>query len=116
GGVWSGGRGAGLAVSARCRGLLPPGVLVSQLLDRPLRILVAVPRIRLWLATVALAIAGCSGPFPQSTLHPRSDFARATDVLFTDIFLWAAAVFVVVELMLVVALVRFRHREGRRAR
>ena len=73
------------------------------------------PRIRLWLATAALAISGCGGPFPQSTLHPRSDFARATDVLFTDIFWWAAGVFVVVELLLLVAIVRFRHREGRPA-
>ena len=73
------------------------------------------PRIRLWLATAALAISGCGGPFPQSTLHPRSDFARGTDALFTDIFWWAAAVFVVVELMLLVAIVRFRHREGRAA-
>ncbi len=73
------------------------------------------PRIRLWLAAAALAISGCGGPFPQSTLHPRSDFARATDVLFTDIFWWAAAVFVVVELLLLVAIVRFRHREGRPA-
>ena len=72
-------------------------------------------RIRLWLLTAALALSGCGGPFPQSTLHPRSDFARATDHLFTDIFWWAAGVFVVVELMLVVALVRFRHREGRPA-
>jgi len=60
-------------------------------------------------------VSGCGGPFPQSTLHPRSDFARATDVLFTEIFWWAAAVFVVVELLLVVALVRYRHREGRPA-
>jgi len=74
-----------------------------------------VPRIRLWLLTAALALAGCGGPFPQSTLHPRADFARATDRLFTDIFWWAAGVFVLVELMLVVALVRFRHREGRPA-
>src|SRR5207244_10816354 len=80
-----------------------------------LRKLVAVPRIRLWLVTAALTISGCGGPFPQSTLHPRSDFARATDGLFTDIFWWAAAVFVVVELLLLVAIVRFRHREGRSA-
>ena len=72
-------------------------------------------RLRLRLLTAALALSGCAGPFPQSTLHPRSDFARATDVLFTDIFWWAAAVFVVVEALLVVALVRFRHREGRPA-
>src|SRR5207247_8848669 len=80
-----------------------------------LRTLVAVPRIRLWLAAAPLATAGGGGPLPQSTLHPRSDFARATDVLFTDIFWWAAAVFVVVELLLLVAIVRFRHREGRPA-
>lgn len=73
------------------------------------------PRTRLWLLTAALAVFGCAGPFPQSTLHPRSDFARATDVLFTDIFWWAALVFVIVETLLIVALVRFRHREGRPA-
>jgi len=72
-------------------------------------------RVRLWLVTLALALSGCAGPFPQSTLRPRSDFAQATDSLFTDIFWWAAAVFVLVEVLLVVALVRFRHREGRPA-
>jgi cytochrome c oxidase subunit 2 len=83
--------------------------------DRHLRNFVAVPRLRIWLLAAALAVSGCTGPFPQSTLQPRSDFARATDVLFTEIFWWAAAVFVVVELLLVVAVVRFRHRAGRPA-
>jgi len=78
-------------------------------------ILALVHRLRLWLAATALAISGCGGPFPQSTLQPRSDFARATDVLFTDIFWWATGVFLVVETLLVVALIRFRHREGRAA-
>src|SRR5205823_6375917 len=75
----------------------------------------AVGRLRLWLPTAALVMSGCGGPFPQSTLLPRSDFARATDVLFTDIFWWAAGVFLVVETLLVVTLIRFRHREGRAA-
>src|SRR6266699_2048790 len=79
------------------------------------RILALVHRLRLWLAATALAISGCGGPFPQSRLQPRSDFARATDVLFTDIFWWATGVFLVVETLLVVALIRFRHREGRAA-
>src|SRR5438270_11374118 len=78
-------------------------------------ILAPVPRSRWCWTPAVLALLGCGGPFPQSTLHPRSDFARATDVLFTDIFWWAAAVFVVVEALLVVALIRFRHREGRPA-
>lgn len=63
-----------------------------------------------WLTLVA--VSACAGPFPQSTLQPRSDFARGTDELFSEIFWWAVAVFLVVEILLVVALVRFRHREG----
>ena len=73
------------------------------------------PRYRLWLLTVALWVAGCGGPFPQSTLEPRSDFGAAVDQLFTGIFWWAAGVFLVVETLLVVTLIRFRHREGRPA-
>src|SRR5260370_3333440 len=75
----------------------------------------AMTRGRLWLTTAALAVAGCAGPFPQSTLRPRSDFGRAIDHLFTDIFWWAVIVFVLVETLLLIALVRFRHREGRPA-
>ena len=73
----------------------------------------AVTRCRLWLTTAALALAGCAGPFPQSTLRPRSDVGRAIDHLFTDIFWWAVIVFVLVETLLLIALIRFRHREGR---
>src|SRR5881628_3872420 len=80
-----------------------------------LRTLDAMTRWRLWLTTAALAVAGCAGPFPQSTLRPRSDFGRAIDHLFTDIFWWAVIVFVIVETLLLIALVRFRHREGRPA-
>ena len=72
-------------------------------------------RYRLGLIAAALGVAGCAGPFPQSTLAPRSDYGWAIDHLFTDIFWWAAGVFVVVEALLVVALIRFRHREGRPA-
>jgi cytochrome c oxidase subunit 2 len=69
---------------------------------------------RLWLLCAVL-LAGCGGRFPQSTLAPHSDFGRAIDRLFTDIFWWAALVFVVVETLLLVAIVRFRHRPGRPA-
>ena len=75
----------------------------------------AVTRCRLWLTTAALTVAGCGGPFPQSTLRPRSDYGRAIDHLFTDIFWWAVVVFVLVESLLLIALIRFRHREGRPA-
>src|SRR3989442_7718334 len=75
----------------------------------------AVTRCRFWLTTAALVVAGCAGPFPQSSLRPRSDFGRAIVHVFTDIFWWAVIVFVLVEALLVIALVRFRHREGRPA-
>ena len=76
------------------------------------------PRLRLWLCPlplVALAVVACGGPFPQSTLRPRSDFAGQVDQLFTSIFWWAVVVFVVVEGLLCYAVVRYRHREGRPA-
>ena len=57
-------------------------------------------------------IAACGGPYPQSTLAPKSDFGTAIDRLFTGIFWWAVGVFVVVEGLLLVSVVRFRHREG----
>src|SRR5260370_14425764 len=83
--------------------------------DRHSRTLAPVPRCRWPLTSVPLLLLGCGGPFPQSTLHPRSDFARAADTVFTDIFWWAVLVFVVVETVLLFVLVRFRHREGRAA-
>src|SRR2546428_6486206 len=75
----------------------------------------AVTRCRLWSTAAAFAVGGWAGPFPQWTLGPRSDFGRAIDRLFTDIFWWAVIVFVLVETLLLVALIRFRHREGRPA-
>jgi cytochrome c oxidase subunit 2 len=70
---------------------------------------------RLWPLCAVFFLAGCGGRFPQSTLAPHSDFGRAIDRLFTDIFWWAALVFAVVETLLLVAIVRFRHRPGRAA-
>jgi cytochrome c oxidase subunit 2 len=57
-------------------------------------------------------LAACGGPYPQSTLAPRSDFGVAIDKLFTGIFWWALVVFVVVEGLLLYSILRFRHREG----
>ncbi len=70
------------------------------------------PRFRLWLATLSLTALGCGGPFPQTTLHPRSDFGSAIDRLFTDILGWAVVVFAIVEALLVYTLIRYRHRPG----
>ncbi|HXF95619.1 MAG TPA: cytochrome c oxidase subunit II [Gemmatimonadales bacterium] len=67
----------------------------------------------LGLAPVAAGLIGCRAEqFPQSTLHPRSDFAWAIQDLFTGIFWWAVVVFVVVEGILLYAVFRYRARPG----
>jgi len=60
----------------------------------------------------AALLASCGGPFPQSALEPRSDFALRIDTLFSGIVALAVVVFVVVHVFLLITLVRFRHREG----
>ena len=76
----------------------------------------AVPPLRRHLPPLAVfglaLLAACGGPFPQSTLAPVSDFGHDVDKLFTGIFWWAVAVFVVVEGLLLFSVFRFRHREG----
>ncbi|MGW8283588.1 MAG: cytochrome c oxidase subunit II, partial [Gemmatimonadota bacterium] len=69
------------------------------------------------LMVVALAalVSGCGGPFPQSALRPASDFATRLDDLFRGIVFWAVIVFVLVEGALLVAVFRFRDREGKRS-
>jgi cytochrome c oxidase subunit 2 len=64
------------------------------------------------LFTAAAVVTGCGGPFPQSTLAPRSDFSAAVNTLFTSIFWWAVVVFVIVEGLLLFVIIRYRRREG----
>ena len=64
------------------------------------------------LAAILLAVAGCGGPFPQTTLAPRSDLGVTVDTLFTSIFWWAVVVFVIVEGLLLFVIIRYRHRAG----
>jgi cytochrome c oxidase subunit 2 len=63
--------------------------------------------------TLSCALAACAAEqFPQSTLHPYSDFSRALAELFTDIFWWAVVVFVIVEGLLLFSVIRYRARPG----
>jgi cytochrome c oxidase subunit 2 len=66
------------------------------------------------IVAVLLALTGCSGPFPQSTLAPKSDFSGAIDGLFTNIFWWALIVFILVEGLLLVTIIRWRARNDGR--
>lgn len=64
-------------------------------------------------ALAGLAGAACSGPYPQSTLDPVSEFGAAIDNLFVGIFWWAVVVFVVVEGLLLFTIIKFRAQPGR---
>ena len=61
----------------------------------------------------ALALAGCAlQEFPQSTLHPHSDLAWSIQHLLEQLVFWVVVIFVLVEAMLIVTVVRFRSRPG----
>ena len=66
------------------------------------------------IVAVTALLSGCGGPFPQSALRPASDFATSLDQLFRGIVFWAVIVFVLVEGALLIAVFRFRDREGKR--
>jgi cytochrome c oxidase subunit II len=63
---------------------------------------------------VVLAIlAACSGAYPNSTFSRHTDFARElTDLWWRSLMFWGTLVFVIVEGILIVAIVRFRRRPG----
>lgn len=62
-------------------------------------------------SALAVSVAAC-GPYPQSTLHPRSDLGTELSDLYMQIFWWAVLVFIIVESLLVYAVIRFRARPG----
>ena len=65
------------------------------------------------MAVAALGLlAACSSVGPQDYLHPEGLVARDTDNLFKPVFWIATAVFVLVEGLILVAIVKFRDRRG----
>jgi cytochrome c oxidase subunit 2 len=69
---------------------------------------------RRWAALVGLALllAACASDAPQDSLDPAGPQARDIDNLFTPVIVIAAVVFVVVQALIVVAVIRFRRRPG----
>ncbi len=53
-----------------------------------------------------------SATYPQTTLEPRSEVARAIDDVLDGIVIWVIVIFVVVQAALVFTVARFRHRPG----
>jgi cytochrome c oxidase subunit 2 len=63
----------------------------------------------LLVAFLAVLVAGCAGEtYPQSTLHPKGDFAELVDGLFQTTVFWATIIFIGVEAALLFAIFRFR--------
>jgi cytochrome c oxidase subunit II len=67
------------------------------------------------LCGVALLFVGCAPNTPQDPLNPAGPFARQPDQLWNLTFWIAVVIFFVVEGAIVFALVKFRHRPGRKA-
>lgn len=60
-----------------------------------------------------LAMSGCAlQQFPQSTLSPRSDYAELIQRLLVTLVFWVVLIFVVVEGVLILTVLRFRARPG----
>jgi cytochrome c oxidase subunit 2 len=75
------------------------------------------PRIKLiaLCGGLALALSACARTnLPQDTLNPAGHVARTEAHLYWVVFIIATIVFILVEGLLVLALVRFRHRPGAR--
>ncbi len=65
-----------------------------------------------WPALLLLALAACGGNYPNSTFLPNTEFNRDLTSVWDKMMLWGTIVFVVVEVLLVVAIVRYRRRPG----
>ena len=67
---------------------------------------------RLGALAVGLALAGCGLlDSPATTLVPRSDFGWTSHRIFIQILRWDTAIFLVVQVLLLVAVFRFRERD-----
>jgi cytochrome c oxidase subunit 2 len=64
---------------------------------------------------LALLLAACGQNHPDSIFHQRTDFNRDVDFLFKILIYAGTAVFIFVEAILVITLVRYRKRPGQPA-
>jgi cytochrome c oxidase subunit II len=66
----------------------------------------------LWALVVGLALAGCGLlDSAATTLTPQSDFGWTSHRIFIQILRWDTAIFLVVQVLLLVAVFRFRERD-----
>lgn len=70
------------------------------------------PVVAALVAAGALALAACSGDYPNTTFDPHTEFGRTIDDLWDTLLFWGTLVFILVEALLVYVLIRYRRREG----
>jgi cytochrome c oxidase subunit 2 len=66
------------------------------------------------LTVALLTLAGCSADYPNSVFHSRTDFNRDTDALFQLIIKLGVVVFILVFVLLIVTMWKYRTRPGQR--
>jgi cytochrome c oxidase subunit 2 len=96
-------------------GTLPPFLAAGAFFDRLLTPLETLSRERsifrkTLLAALPMLLAGCGTGPDWRTLRPVSDFGRLGSDVYGDLIWWTLGIFVVVELLLLYALLRYRSR------
>jgi cytochrome c oxidase subunit 2 len=69
----------------------------------------------LGVAALAVVAVACAPNNHQDSLNPQGPYAQKITSLFTPVFWIAAAIFFIVEGLLVLFAIRYRHRRGRQA-
>lgn len=62
------------------------------------------------LFALLILVTACGGNYPNSTFQPTTEFNRDTTALWDQMMFWGTIVFVIVEVLLIIAIVRFRRR------
>ena len=63
-------------------------------------------------ASIALLGACSSEQYPQTTFQPVTEFGRSLNRLFANTFWWTIGIMLLVEVLIVVAIFKFRERPG----
>ncbi len=61
-------------------------------------------------AALLILAAACGGNYPNSTFQSTTEFNRDTTALWDQMMFWGTIVFVIVEVLLVIAMIRYRRR------